>query len=778
VTLTDTAGVANQARMAILIATGTPGTTRNIVAPSQSKTYIVINQADASVVLKGSATTGVAVRAGQAATCVWNGADFEIVASGDVDGPASATDNAITRYDGTTGKLIQNSGVTIDDSNNVSGVVQLNATTVDTTNIEVTNLKAKDGTAAGSIADSTGVVTLTTLASTTGNITTVNATTVDTTNIEVTNLKAKDGTAAGSIADSTGVVTLASSVLTTTDINGGTIDGVTIGGASAGAGTFTSLTDSGNLTFTGTGNRITGDFSNATLASRAFFQTSTTNGATSVGAITNGTGATSNFAAYGWSDPNNAQLTIMSTTGGVDSRITSTFVGTPPSGTYLPMTFYTGGSERVRVDTSGNVGIGTASPTGKLDIVTAETATAINSNNATNTGFVLRYTPNLTLLGNNFSQPLALLTNDTERMRIDASGNVGIGVTPSAWSTGNSIRAIQFGGGSLYTFDNDRFFVGQNVAFLSGGASYVNAAAASLYRQQSGTHAWFTAPSGTAGNAISFTQAMTLDALGNVGIGTSSPGARLAVDSGSTELVANFNSTAAGGNYIRFQNSGTSIGDIGAGASLVSGGAAGDFGITSRSGSLILGTSSTERARIDTSGRLLVGTTAPQTETAALIVRGASGIRGSAIFEVQNTTGSFTQCFFINPNGVVGSITTDGSATAYNTSSDYRLKENVTPMQNALATVAALKPVTYTWKADGSNGQGFIAHELQAVVPDCVTGEKDAVDAEGKPKYQGVDTSFLVATLVSALQEQQAMIATQSELIQDLTTRLTTLEGN
>jgi len=316
------------------------------------------------------------------------------------------------------------------------------------------------------------------------------------------------------------------------------------------------------------------------------------------------------------------------------------------------------------------------------------------------------------------------------------------------------------------------------VAFLSGGASYVNAAAASLYRQQSGTHAWFTAPSGTAGNAISFTQAMTLDALGNVGIGTSSPGARLAVDSGSTELVANFNSTAAGGNYIRFQNSGTSIGDIGAGASLVSGGAAGDFGITSRSGSLILGTSSTERARIDTSGRLLVGTTAPQTETAALIVRGASGIRGSAIFEVQNTTGSFTQCFFINPNGVVGSITTDGSATAYNTSSDYRLKENVTPMQNALATVAALKPVTYTWKADGSNGQGFIAHELQAVVPDCVTGEKDAVDAEGKPKYQGVDTSFLVATLVSALQEQQAMIATQSELIQDLTTRLTTLEGN
>jgi hypothetical protein len=104
-------------------------------------------------------------------------------------------------------------------------------------------------------------------------------------------------------------------------------------------------------------------------------------------------------------------------------------------------------------------------------------------------------------------------------------------------------------------------------------------------------------------------------------------------------------------------------------------------------------------------------------------------------------------------------------------------------MQNALATVAALKPCTYTWKADGSAGQGFLAHELQAVVPDCVTGEKDAVetvddlDAEGRkigtkevPRYQGVDTSFLVATLVAAIQEQQATISAME-------TRLAALEA-
>ena len=113
---------------------------------------------------------------------------------------------------------------------------------------------------------------------------------------------------------------------------------------------------------------------------------------------------------------------------------------------------------------------------------------------------------------------------------------------------------------------------------------------------------------------------------------------------------------------------------------------------------------------------------------------------------------------FDNPNGRVGSITTVGTATAYNTSSDYRLKENVQPMTGALAKVTALNPVTFKWKTDGTDGQGFIAHELQAVMPDCVTGQKDAVDEEGKPIYQGIDTSFLVATLVAAIKEQQAQI--------------------
>jgi hypothetical protein len=114
---------------------------------------------------------------------------------------------------------------------------------------------------------------------------------------------------------------------------------------------------------------------------------------------------------------------------------------------------------------------------------------------------------------------------------------------------------------------------------------------------------------------------------------------------------------------------------------------------------------------------------------------------------------------------VTGSITTNGTSTAYITSSDYRLKNTITPMTGALAKVALLKPCTYKWKSDGSDGEGFIAHELQEVCPDAVTGEKDAVNADGSIKPQGIDTSFLVATLTAAIQELKADLdATKAEL--------------
>jgi hypothetical protein len=177
-----------------------------------------------------------------------------------------------------------------------------------------------------------------------------------------------------------------------------------------------------------------------------------------------------------------------------------------------------------------------------------------------------------------------------------------------------------------------------------------------------------------------------------------------------------------------------------------------------------------ESMRIDSSGRLLVGITSAQTGIAAdpvgisLYGSTANGVgvfvrnSSDAVLYVNNKTSGGTLVTFYNGGNAVGSIASNGTTTAYNTTSDYRLKENVAPMTGALDKVAALKPCTYTWKADGSEGQGFIAHELQAVVPDCVTGKKDLVDKDGNPQYQGVDTSFLVATLVAAIQEQQAII--------------------
>jgi len=118
--------------------------------------------------------------------------------------------------------------------------------------------------------------------------------------------------------------------------------------------------------------------------------------------------------------------------------------------------------------------------------------------------------------------------------------------------------------------------------------------------------------------------------------------------------------------------------------------------------------------------------------------------------------------FEFRRNGTaVGRITVSSGATSYVTSSDYRLKQDIVPMTGALAKVSALNPVTYKWKSDGSSAEGFIAHELAEICPQAVSGEKDAVDAEGNPQYQGIDTSFLVATLTAAIQELKAIVDAQ-----------------
>jgi hypothetical protein len=116
---------------------------------------------------------------------------------------------------------------------------------------------------------------------------------------------------------------------------------------------------------------------------------------------------------------------------------------------------------------------------------------------------------------------------------------------------------------------------------------------------------------------------------------------------------------------------------------------------------------------------------------------------------------------FTNSNGIVGNINTNGSATAYVTSSDYRLKENVVEMTGALDRVSNLKPSRFNFIADADKTvDGFLAHEVSDIVPEAITGTKDEVDDEGNPVYQGIDQSKLVPLLVGAIQELKAEIET------------------
>jgi len=138
-----------------------------------------------------------------------------------------------------------------------------------------------------------------------------------------------------------------------------------------------------------------------------------------------------------------------------------------------------------------------------------------------------------------------------------------------------------------------------------------------------------------------------------------------------------------------------------------------------------------------------------------------SGYCGAIV--VTDTTSTALMAFFYGTAGSavgVGSIGTNGTGVGYNTASDYRLKENVTPLANAVTRLKQVAPKNFTWKSAPEKGvtEGFIAHELAEVVPDAVHGEKDGIDVDGNPAYQGVDASFLIPMLTAALQEAIARI--------------------
>jgi len=325
------------------------------------------------------------------------------------------------------------------------------------------------------------------------------------------------------------------------------------------------------------------------------------------------------------------------------------------------------------------------------------------------------------------------LNFDSNTFVIDATNNyVGIGTSSPA----TIVHAQKSSGNTYYRAQNNLANVDFGVDGAGTGILWNN----SNYPLAFGTNN---------------SERMRIDSSGNVGIGTSSPDSKLHVQRSNDGVIGTFRGTSS--------------------AQLLLSIASGNLVYDSSNGNAthVWQSNTTERMRIDSSGNLLVGTTSRVNNERLSVKQTGSGAwpiimlgedRG-AVFRITASSG-YAAYFERNNGSYTGDIfITSSGTTTFNTASDYRLKENIAPMTGALDKVAALKPVTYTWKSNGEASQGFIAHELAEVVPDCVTGEKDAVDAEGNPVYQGIDTSFLVATLTASIQELKAIVDAQAERI-------------
>ena len=337
---------------------------------------------------------------------------------------------------------------------------------------------------------------------------------------------------------------------------------------------------------------------------------------------------------------------------------------------------------------------------------------------------------------------------DKVAMTIDGSGNVGIG-TDSPKTTLN-LAADNSGQGPILTLENSATSITTNDV-LGQIDFYANDGSTGGTGQKATIQAVAENSSGTSVGLIfgtspfpdtTATERLRIDSSGNVGIGTDSQDSRLVVQSPDNTLATDIfkitSQNAAAGLKFGFQR----IEQIGP------------------TNPITFNTGGSEAMQIDSSGNLLVGTTSLTAIDGTPTTTGI-GLRstGSQLHSVNDGGNAFE--FRINGTaGTVGSISCSGSSTAYNQSSDYRLKENVVAMSGATERLKQLKPSRFNFIANPDKTvDGFLAHEVQDIVPEAITGTKDAVDAEGNPEYQGIDQSKLVPLLVATIQELEARIA-------------------
>jgi hypothetical protein len=346
---------------------------------------------------------------------------------------------------------------------------------------------------------------------------------------------------------------------------------------------------------------------------------------------------------------------------------------------------------------------------------------------------------------------IAFAEGGAEVARFDSAGNLGIGVTPTSYAT---VKAIQLNTASTLMAFTNEFDIGQNV-YYNAGNKYITTGAATMYAQTTGQHQWFNAASGTAGNAITFTQAMTLDASGNLLVGSTSADAKLHVNATSGTLLKVNNPNVAqlnignGGNSTNYYDADTQIFRSGGGS---------------------------ERARIDSSGNLLVGATSNPAGVRLVIGGTSSSARVEPATDNVGYIGEGTyrwQAVY----AVNGTIQT----------SDGREKNTIEDSNLGLSFVNALRPVSYKWNV-GENvvtydeegkevvtpragvrvHYGFIAQEVKAVIPKGVDfGGFVQEPDEGRMSLRYHE---FIGPLVKAIQEQQALIT-------QLTARITALES-